>query len=453
VAFSPLAIDSGKKLKKVNMSTNITRFYDLRFRKVKHYLTKSTLREGDIKEDDQYFGVAHVHNIKRYTYVGSVFGAEVDLYVAPFRQTNPLAKKTGITHHRVMMEGLSLWRKFEGLKQRACDNKGNPSNNFHVEREPELFYGFERKNNVWYSTSSTLNCWIKTLIGKEVVDAERNAGFEKSNVSKSDVINQINQMPFYCWKQVLPMLEILTPFDGKPWTCEWATSAGTGLVGGQVLEFKKEELNRMRRLVFMGGKGSELYSLDLKGKKIGRGGLSAVQALSTILQEKRNNDKMPRAHDLKILRLYSNELNDDHLTILARAISKCRKLKELNLNVNNFGDEGCVALSNCLPSSLEELHLHWNNIGDKGCMAISSSKAKKVSVLDLRNNKIGQDGCAVLLKLGLEDLRLWDNPGYVQNRCFEADTDDSMNIDETQGSDSVIIVQPVKGCGCSCLVQ
>jgi len=209
----------------------------------------------------------------------------------------------------------------------------------------------------------------------------------------------------------------------------------------------------MRRLIFIGGKGSDPYTLDLKGKNIGRGGLTALQALSTVLLEKRNDDKRYCAHDLQILRLSSNELTDDHLTVLARAVAKCRKLKGLDLSENKCGDEGCVALSSCLPSSLEELHLHGNNIGDKGCMAISSSLAKTVSVLDLRNNKIGQEGCTVVLKLGLEDLRLWDNPGYVQNRCFEAESEDSMNIDLVQSSDSLVVVPPVKTCGCSCLVQ
>ena len=53
-----------------------------------------------------------------------MLGADVNLYVTPFSETNVDAKKTGFTDHRVMMEGLSLWKKFEGLKLRACDKDG-----------------------------------------------------------------------------------------------------------------------------------------------------------------------------------------------------------------------------------------------------------------------------------------------------------------------------------------
>ena len=98
-------------------------------------------------------------------------GADVNLHVTPFSETNVDAKRTGFTDHKVMMRGLSLWKKFEGLKLRACDKDGKlrkhgtGPDEFDVTKESDIFYGFTRKNDVWYSTSCTLNSWIKAFGG------------------------------------------------------------------------------------------------------------------------------------------------------------------------------------------------------------------------------------------------------------------------------------------------
>ena len=44
--------------------------------------------------------------------------------------------------------------------------KGNRRLDFDVTAEKELFYGFTRKDDVWFSTSCTLNSWIKPLTGR-----------------------------------------------------------------------------------------------------------------------------------------------------------------------------------------------------------------------------------------------------------------------------------------------
>ena len=137
-------------------------FDNLNLSKVKHHRTKEVLEVGDVKKGKGYCGVVHVRNIQwesRY----SVHSANVELYCTSFEETNALSKETGSTDHRVMMEGLSLWKKFEGLKLRACDKDGKRRQHgqgpdqFDVTKEDELFYGFTRKNDVWYSTSCTLN--------------------------------------------------------------------------------------------------------------------------------------------------------------------------------------------------------------------------------------------------------------------------------------------------------
>ena len=105
--------------------------------------------------------VVHLHDITWRSFSLSVGGAEADLYVSPFDETNVKGKKIGATDHRVMMEDLGFWKKFEKLKLRACDKEGKRREAFNVRGESELFYGFTRKNGVWYATSCTLNSWIK----------------------------------------------------------------------------------------------------------------------------------------------------------------------------------------------------------------------------------------------------------------------------------------------------
>ena len=75
-------------------------------------------------------------------------------------------------------------------------------------REDDLFYGFTRKNDIWYSTSCTLNSWIEALGGREVADVVLKAGIKGSDKSKADLINL---MPYHLWIKVLPKLEKLTP--------------------------------------------------------------------------------------------------------------------------------------------------------------------------------------------------------------------------------------------------
>merc|ERR1719184_624469 len=99
-----------------------------------------------------------------------------------------------------MMEGLQLWKKFEDFKSRACDEKGKRRHDFDVTKEKELFYGFTRKDDVWFSTSCTLNSWIKPQTDKEAADVVLNAGIRGSDQSKADLINL---MPKWLWREAL----------------------------------------------------------------------------------------------------------------------------------------------------------------------------------------------------------------------------------------------------------
>jgi len=384
-------------------------YYDifgaLDFSEIRHHQTKEVLAAGDVVEGDEYCGVVQIQNIK-WLLPSKVYEATVNLYLTPFAETNPIAKKTGFTDSRVMMEGLSFWEKFEKFKLRACDEKGYRRPDFDVTKESELFFGFARKNNIWYSTSVTLNSWIKPINEKDASDAVCNAG-KKCPYQSADLTNL---MPKDLWRQVLPRLETLTPYDGEPWTVGWAR-----LNGKDTAEFAKEELGRMRRLVFKVGIGSRLYYLDLALKRIGRGGRSTVRALATVLQEA--CEMMPRCADLQRLYLGANELTDEQIRVLGPVFSLCRKLEVLNLNDNWIGDEGCIALSSNLPSKLETLDLSDNRIGDEGCEALAENLPRSVIHLDLRKNKIGREGCNELINMWEKsqregNLSLSGNPGY-----------------------------------------
>jgi len=398
------------------MASYYDHFMPLDFSEIRHHQTKEILAEGDIVAGDEYCGIVHIQNIN-WGHSSNVYKATANLYLAPVAETNLIAKKTGVTDSRVMMEGLSFWEKFEKFKLRACDEKGYRRPDFNVAKESELFFGFARKNNIWYSTSVTLNSWIKPLNGKDASDAVRNAGI-KCSYRSADLTNL---MPKDLWHQVLPRLDTLTPYHGQPWTVGWATAARSGLNEIDAEEFAKEELDRIRCLVFKVGIGSKLYDLDLSSKCIGRGGLSTARALATVLLEEM--EMVPRCADLQRLNLGADELTDEQIVILAPAFAMCRNLEILNLNRNRIGDRGCSALSRYLPPKLEELDLSDNKIGDEGCKDLVEYLPRSVSHLDLRHNMIGREGCNESVNMCERSQRegnllLSGNPGYSEGSHF-----------------------------------
>ena len=78
-----------------------------------------------------------------------------------------------------------------------------------------------------------------------------------------------------------------------------------------------------------------LYMLRLPYRMIGLGGISSVRALATVLQEELRKEKVPLCHHLQELKLEGNNLNDEHLAVLAPAFGKCSILEGLHLNDNN----------------------------------------------------------------------------------------------------------------------
>ena len=167
-------------------------------------LKKKAISEGDIAQGVAYCGVLHVHDIywkKNLVNVHTrgdqtVSSATIDIYLVPFSETEKKKDEENITDHRVMMEELKLWNKFEALKLRACDSEGECRMEYQVEDEIELFYGITRKDNIWFGTSCTLNSWVNGA--GHVSQVVRDAGIRASDKSKDRLINLV---PYQLWRK------------------------------------------------------------------------------------------------------------------------------------------------------------------------------------------------------------------------------------------------------------
>ena len=70
------------------------------------------------------------------------------------------------------------------------------------------------------------------------------------------------------------------------------------------------------------------------------------------------------------------------------------QLKWLNLEGNDIGDEGCVALAKSLHASqLTYLYLRGNRIGYEGMKAAIVLEKTRLTTLNLSGNYIGAVGC------------------------------------------------------------
>ena len=98
------------------------------------------------------------------------------------------------------------------------------------------------------------------------------------------------------------------------------------------------------------------------------------------------------------LDLSSRLLSAKGAAVLAQAllVGALPMLKQLWLDDNQIGDEGCKALAEHLPTSLEMLWLSENQIGDEGCMALAEHLPTSLKELWLGDNQIGDEGCKAL---------------------------------------------------------
>ncbi|TNN77894.1 NACHT, LRR and PYD domains-containing protein 12 [Liparis tanakae] len=107
---------------------------------------------------------------------------------------------------------------------------------------------------------------------------------------------------------------------------------------------------------------------------------------------------------LKTVRLPGCGITSHACEFLATALRRSLKLQELDLSVNEIGDEGMKHLADGLRSpecKIETLRLSQCNIEQKGCYHLASALQKNstnVKVLDLSINMVGDKGAIELFK-------------------------------------------------------
>ncbi|KAM9362566.1 NACHT, LRR and PYD domains-containing protein 12-like [Symphorus nematophorus] len=114
---------------------------------------------------------------------------------------------------------------------------------------------------------------------------------------------------------------------------------------------------------------------------------------------------------LKTLRLQGCRMTANACEYLATALEQAQRLQELDLSMNEIGDDGLRHLADGLGSSdcqLETLKLSQCNIEQKGCFYLASAVQKnsgQLKVLDLSINMVGDSGANELFQ-GLDITKL-----------------------------------------------
>ncbi|KDO29784.1 hypothetical protein SPRG_04899 [Saprolegnia parasitica CBS 223.65] len=145
-----------------------------------------------------------------------------------------------------------------------------------------------------------------------------------------------------------------------------------------------------------------LQSLDLSSML-----LPSVEVIAAVLPQ------------LVQLGLSENDLHDDGVVVLARALPLCRRLRSLRLRRQGCSDAGAVALASTLSKapSLRTLDVSGNCIGSKGG-ALLAAEIPQLLDVDLSNNQIGYEGALALSRMvpkttHMENINLEGNPLYV----------------------------------------
>lgn len=330
---------------------------DIKVNKIWEQFPIRILKEGDIKKDVNYCGLIRMYYIKwhQLNNIQEILSAVVDLYVAPFSKIASKKKQSGwtCTAHKAMLLELCMWDNFENFIGRVRDTDGNLRSDYDITKESELFYGFLRRDNSWIGNSCTLNSWVEQVAN--IPDVVKNAGIVRSDGAKPKLVNLV---PYGIWLSILPELQKISSYESEPWSLAWENSVERSRL--EEWDYKNELMSRMRRLIKNGVQGSKIYKLTLSGNGLGKVD-EAVQALVSVLLESNEKGEF-QCSNLQQIYLNRNSLQDKHIELLGAVFGKCKNLWGLNLEWNNIGDAGCVALSTKLPTSLTSLILCYNQI-------------------------------------------------------------------------------------------
>ena len=119
------------------------------------------------------------------------------------------------------------------------------------------------------------------------------------------------------------------------------------------------------------------------------------------------NCTLPHLHELHLERNSLRNMGN------ISSLEQYTNLKQLHLEDNNIGREGCIVIGNLLEkegSSLHYLDLDQNNIDDEGAeiLAASLKHNNSLTSLYLKGNNINEKGCLAFLKL-LNDVSSIDS--------------------------------------------
>ena len=119
---------------------------------------------------------------------------------------------------------------------------------------------------------------------------------------------------------------------------------------------------------------------------------------------------------LKSLFLSSNEIGDEGVKALVKALETNKTLTTLDLRNNKIKDAGAKALAMSLKynTTLTTLNLDSNEIGTEGAIALAEALEtnKTLTTLNLDRNKIGTEGIKALAKLTNIDVYVSDPSTY-----------------------------------------
>mmetsp|Transcript_20893 Transcript_20893/g.48055 ORF Transcript_20893/g.48055 Transcript_20893/m.48055 type:complete len:1295 (-) Transcript_20893:84-3968(-) len=155
-----------------------------------------------------------------------------------------------------------------------------------------------------------------------------------------------------------------------------------------------------------------LQELKLHSNRIGADGVEdLVKFLDAKVENPNTRRKDPILPKLNRLDMSYNELGDEGITRLTRAISKRTKMSmnEVSLSGNDMGSKGIESIMNkLLQHRLLTLNLDNNSIGDLGCQLVAASlpSIPSLSRLNLAFNEIGCRGMATLMRslVGCESI-------------------------------------------------
>jgi CheY-like chemotaxis protein/Ran GTPase-activating protein (RanGAP) involved in mRNA processing and transport len=161
------------------------------------------------------------------------------------------------------------------------------------------------------------------------------------------------------------------------------------------------------------GESSRLKEIDVSSNEFGADGIS----LFAEFLEARGAKVMTTLNRLNIS---NNQIKDDGLAKITRAISKRRKtsMVDLHLSFNDIGAGGTASLMNKLLSqNVMTLSLDNNLLGDAGCQLVAASLTSMhhLSSLNLSFNQIGSRGITTLMRalIGCESLTFLGLSGNV----------------------------------------